>query len=149
MLFRSSTLSVDWYNIEVDDRIYRTGGLISAIDQSAISFYTNALDVEHSGIDIVFTTSHDWNDMNSTDVSFAYGYNKIDVTGQSSVETNLRDDDGVLIVDNNGNFVTALVNPVSQGSIDNIENNFPNHRFVLTTNTSFGDDWNLLVRANF
>jgi len=133
----SSTLTVDWYNIEVDDRIYRTGGLVSTLDGSAISFYTNALNVEHSGIDIVFTTSHEWSDMASTDLSFAYGYNTVEITGQSSVATV------------NGAGDTVLVDPVSQGSIDNIENNFPNNRFVLTTNTSFGDDWNLLVRGNF
>ena len=133
----SSTLTLDFYKISVDDRIYRTGGLISTLDQTAISFYTNALDVEHTGFDLVFTTDIEWSDMTSTDVSFAYGYNKIEVVGQSLVET----------IDGNGD--TVLVSPVSDGSVDNIENNFPNHRFVLTTNTAFGDDWNLMLRANY
>jgi len=133
---QSSTLTFDLYKIAVDDRIYRTGGLV-AQDGSAFSFYTNALDVEHVGADLVFSTEIDWSDMTSTDVSFAYGYNKIDVVGQSAVET--LNEDGE----------TVNVDPVSQGSIDNIENNFPNHRFVLTTNTSVGDNWNVMVRANF
>ncbi len=132
----STTLTVDYYQIAVDDRIYRTGGLVAA-DGSAFSFYTNALDVEHSGIDIVLTSEIEWSEMTSTDISFAYGYNEIDVVGQSVVET--LNEDGDLV----------LVAPVSDGSIDNIENNFPNHRFVLTTNTLFGDDWNLVLRANY
>ncbi|MFT5520828.1 MAG: iron complex outermembrane receptor protein [Enterobacterales bacterium] len=131
----SSTLTVDYYKIDVDDRIYRSGGLVAA-DGSAFSFYTNALNVEHSGIDIVLSTQFEWSNMTTTDVAFAYGYNEIEVVSQTSVDT---------IVDD----AIVSVNPVSQGSIDNIENNFPNHRFVLTTNTGFGDDWNLMVRANF
>ncbi len=133
---QSTSLTVDYYQIIVDDRIYRTGGLV-APDGSAFSFYTNALDVEHSGIDIVLTSEIEWSEMVSTDVSFAYGYNEIDVVGQSLVET----------VNDAGDLV--LVAPVSDGSIDNIENNFPNHRFVFTTNTLLNDDWNLMVRANF
>jgi len=133
----STTLTVDYYQIAVDDRIYRTGGLVSPAPESRpFSFYTNALDVEHSGIDIVLTSDFEWSDMTSTNVSFAYGYNKIEVVGQSSVETFTTG-------------VSTFVNPVSQGSIDNIENNFPNHRFVLTANTSFGDDLSFMVRANY
>lgn len=132
----STSLTVDYYQIAVDDRIYRTGGLVAS-DGSAFSFYTNALDVEHSGIDIVLTSELEWSESVSTDVSFAYGYNEIEVVGQSLVETL------------NGDGDLVLVAPVSGGAIDNIENNFPNHRFVLTTNTLLNDDWNLMVRANF
>jgi len=135
----ATTLTVDFYKIEVDDRIYRTGGLVAA-DGSAFSFYTNALDVEHSGVDIVLTSEFEWSDMTSTNVSFAYGYNKIDIVGQTQVETS------------DGAGGTILVNPVLPGSNDqlvNIEQNFPKNRFVLTTNTGFGDDWNLMLRANF
>ncbi|MFT6734225.1 MAG: iron complex outermembrane receptor protein [Polaribacter sp.] len=133
----STTLTVDYYQIAVDDRIYRSGGLVSPAGR-AFSFYTNALDVEHSGIDIVLTSDFEWSEMTSTNVSLAYGYNKIEVTGQSSVETF----DPV-------SGLSTFVDPVSQGSIDNIENNFPNHRFVVTANTSFGDDWNFMVRGNY
>jgi len=133
----STTLTVDFYKIEVDDRIYRSGGLVAA-DGSAFSFYTNALDVEHSGVDVVLTSDFEWSDDVSTNVSFAYGYNKIEVVGQSAVDT-LDTDTGL----------TVSVLPVSGGSIDNIENNFPNHRFVLTANTELSDDWSVMLRANF
>jgi iron complex outermembrane receptor protein len=124
----NTTLTMDYYNVEVDDRIYRTGDIAVPGTTNTISFYTNALDVEHEGVDIVVTSGVDWNDTTSTDVSFAFAYNKINVTGQSQV---------------------GGVNPVSDGLIEDIENNYPNERFVLTTNTYFGDKWNLLARANF
>jgi iron complex outermembrane receptor protein len=41
------------------------------------------------------------------------------------------------------------VNPVSEGIIDDIENNYPNERFVLTANTNLSESWNLLLRANY
>jgi iron complex outermembrane receptor protein len=124
----STTLTVDYYNVEVDDRIYRTGDIAVPGTTNTISFYTNALDVEHEGVDIVVTSAIDWSDSASTDLSFAFAYNKIDVTGQSQV---------------------GGVNPVSASLIEDIENNYPNERFVLTGNTYFGDKWNLLARANF
>ena len=33
--------------------------------------------------------------------------------------------------------------------VEDIENNYPNHRFVLTTNTSLSDALNLMIRANY
>ena len=124
----NTTLTVDYYNVEVDDRIYRTGDIAVPGTTNTISFYTNALDVEHEGVDVVVTSGIDWSDTTSTDISFAFSYNKVSVTGQSPV---------------------GGVNPVSDSIIEDIENNYPNERFVLTTNTYFGDQWNLLARANF
>ena len=125
----NTTVTLDFYKIAVDDRIYRTGN-ISVDDPrfNSVSFYTNVLDVEHSGLDLVVSSTFDWDNSTSTDVAFSYGYNEIEVVNVREV---------------NGN------KPVSDSTIEDIENNFPNHRFVLTTNTNFGDDWNLMVRANF
>ncbi len=122
-----TTVTLDFYTIAVDDRIYRTGD-ISQADGSSISFYTNALDVEHSGFDLVVSSTFDWNNTVSSDVSFAYGYNKIEVVNQRMI---------------------SGVQPVSDSTVEDIENNFPNSRFVLTTNTALNDDWSLMVRANF
>ena len=122
-----TTLTVDAYLIEVDDRIYRTGDIpVPNTTSQTISFYTNALDVESQGVDIVLTSS--FGSTATTDLSLAYGYNEVDVVGQSPV---------------------GGVNPVSEGIIEDIENNYPNDRFVLTTNTSFAEKWNLLFRANY
>jgi len=125
----NTTLTLDFYQIAVDDRIYRTGNIpVDDPNFGSVSFYTNVLDVEHSGVDLVLSSAHDWNNSSATNIAFAYGYNKIKVTDVRQV---------------NGQ------SPVSGSTIEDIENNFPNHRFVLTTNTNFGDDWNLMIRANF
>ncbi|NND43796.1 MAG: TonB-dependent receptor [Xanthomonadales bacterium] len=128
----ASTLTVDFYKIEVDDRIYRTGNIplppLPSGLETSISFYTNALDVEHSGIDLVFTTAFDWSGGADTRMTFAYSYNEIDVTGQKLINNQ---------------------QPVGDDLIEDIENNYPEHRFVLTTNTSFNDKTNLLVRVNY
>lgn len=122
-----TTLTLDFYKIEVDDRIYRTGDIAQA-DGGSISFYTNALDVEHSGFDLVLSSSIDWSRDLTTEVSFAYGYNKIEVVAQRSVSD---------------------TKPVTDSTVEDIENNFPNSRFVLTTNTAINDNFNLMVRANY
>ena len=128
-LGKQTTLTVDAYKIEVDDRIYRTGDIpVPGTTDRTISFYTNALDVESQGVDIVLASGVDWSPSVNTDISLAFGYNEIDVVDQTPV---------------------GGVNPVSDGIIEDIENNYPNERFVLTTNTSFGEGWNLLARANF
>ena len=125
----ATTLTADLYLIQVDDRIYRTGDIsLDPMTTDTISFYTNALDVEHSGLDIVLTSSAEWGPSSSTDFTFAFNYNEIDVVSQKQI---------------NG------VNPVSDGLVEDIENNYPNDRFVLTTNTFFGDKANLMVRGNY
>jgi iron complex outermembrane receptor protein len=126
------SLTADLYQIEVDDRIYRTGD-IPVIDpaspeERSISFYTNAIDVEHRGLDIVANGSFDWGNSGSTDITFAYGYNKVEVTGQRLI---------------NGE------QPVNDGLVEDIEHNYPNHRFTLTGNTNFNENFNLLARVNY
>lgn len=124
-----TVLTLDAYSIEVEDRIYRTGDIpVPGTTSQTISFYTNALDVDHEGIDLVLTSGFTWSDTVHTDWNLALSYNEVDVVGQSPVG-------GVL--------------PVSEGIIEDIENNYPNERLVLTTNTFFAEGWNLLARANY
>jgi iron complex outermembrane receptor protein len=121
-------LTVDFYSVEVDDRIYRTGDIpIPGSDNQTLSFYTNAIDVEHEGVDIVLNGSIDWGTTN-TDITFAYAHNEIEVTGQRPVA-------GIL--------------PVSSSTIEDIENNYPQDRFTLSTNTFISEDVSLLVRASY
>jgi iron complex outermembrane receptor protein len=124
--FENTTVTLDVYQIEVDDRIYRTGDILTP--DGTISFYTNALDVEHSGLDLVVTSGFEWGNASGIDLTLAYGYNQIDVTGQTAI---------------NG------VNPVSDSLVEDIENNYPEHRWVLTGNTYFGEKLNLLARINY
>jgi len=127
----TTTLTMDYYMIQVDDRIYRTGD-IATEDGTSISYYTNALDLEHQGIDLVLTSNFEWSGNTSTVGTLAYSYNKVDVTGQT------------VVITPDGPFT-----PVSDGNVEDIENNFPNHRFVLTANTYFAENWNFLFRANY
>ncbi|VAV99009.1 TonB-dependent receptor [hydrothermal vent metagenome] len=123
----NTTMTVDFYKISVDNRIYRSGD-ITAADGSSISFYTNAMDVNYTGVDLVITSRQEWASNVSTDFSLAYNYNKINVVKQKLV---------------NG------IKPVSDATVEDIENNYPNNRFTLTANTLMGDKWNLLLRANY
>ena len=130
------TLTADIYRIEVDDRIYRTGDIpVPPLPTDppnaparSISFYTNAIDVEHEGLDIVATSSFDLSAVNSVDVSLAYAYNKVEVSGQKLIRG---------------------IQPVSDSLVEDIENNYPEHRWVLTGNWLFGENFNLLTRINY
>jgi len=123
----STTLTLDLYMVEVEDRIYRTGDITTDLGNT-ISFYTNALDVEHQGLDLVLTSDLEWGSGTSTSFTFAYNHNEIDVTDQTQV---------------NG------VNPVSDSLIEDIENNYPEDRFVFTANTRFAESWWFMFRANY
>ena len=128
----NTTLTVDLYQIEVDDRIYKTGNIPDPATGGSIAFYTNALDIKHTGFDVVLTTGWDWGSSASTDLTFAFSYTKADVTGQTEVQS-----------------PTGPILPVSASNIEDIENNYPNERFVLTANTAFSDDLSLLLRVNY
>jgi iron complex outermembrane receptor protein len=116
------SLTTDVYRIEVDDRIYRTGDISTSGGQT-ISFYTNTLDVVHQGADVVLTGG-----VGETDITFAYAYNKIEIAGQGLV---------------NG------VPPVGAGTVEDIENNYPNHRWTLSSMSHFTDKWDLMARATY
>ncbi|MGV6806744.1 MAG: TonB-dependent receptor plug domain-containing protein [bacterium] len=122
-LGEATTLTVDGYHIEVDDRIYRT-----EISIEDVSFFTNALDVEHRGIDVVLTSEIEWSESARTDVSFAYNYNTIEVKDAAVI---------------NGFQV------VSDDLVEDIENNYAEHNFTLTGNTYFYENWSLMTRARY
>jgi len=132
----SFTLTADVYKIEVDDRIYRTGDIpVPALPTDppglparSLSFFTNALDVEHTGLDIVASSTFDVGSSSSIDLAFAYSYNEVKVTGQKLV---------------------SGIQPVNDGLVEDIENNYPEHRFVLTGNWLMGDRFNIMARANY
>ncbi len=122
-------LTADFFRVEVDDRIYRTGDIAHpTLAGSTISFYTNALDIVSEGIDVVVTSDIEWSRDVMTVASLAANYNDISVTGQRSV---------------------GGIQPVADSIVEDIENNYPNFRFVLSTNTTFANNWNFMARANF
>ena len=126
----STSLTFDVYSISVEDRIYRTGDIPVApgVTSQTISFYTNALDVDHTGFDLVLSGSKEWGGGASTNWSLVFGYNEVDVVGQTPVRG---------------------INPVSEGIIEDIENNYPNERLVFNSTTRINDKWDFLGRINF
>jgi iron complex outermembrane receptor protein len=123
----STTLTIDAYKIEVDDRIYRTGDIENGLGGS-VSFYTNALDIEHRGIDLVLTSTLELIAGLETEASFAFNRNMTDVRDQKEI---------------NG------VKPVNDGLVEDIENNYPENRFVLNTLTQLNDQLSLMARLNY
>ena len=122
------TITFDIYDVDVDDRIVKTQDI--AIDHplfTKLSFYTNALNTETQGFDLVALYEREWNGGSNTSFSFAWNHNKTDVVSQNQV---------------NG------INPVSEGNIFNIENNLPEDRVSLTAR-HFSGNFTTTVRANY
>ena len=143
----NTTLTFDVYRIEVDDRIYRTGNIpVQPPDIGTLSFYTNALDVEHQGFDLILTSSWDYSANASSDLTVAIAYNEVDVVGQRAVQV------PIFVEIAPGNFDLVGFNavvPVSDSNVEDIENNYPNERAVVTLNNHFGDKFNFMARANY
>lgn len=126
-------LTADLYFISIDGRIYKTQNLPFTPPgtdiASNVQFFTNALDLEVLGFDIVFTTSFDWGVSDiTTDVTFAFNHNEVDVVSQSRV---------------NG------LQPVSDAEVEDIEDSYPMNRFTVSGNTLLTPQMDLLVRVNY
>ena len=125
-------LTVDAYNIDIDGRIYKTQNL-PFFDAAGVArnvqFFTNALNLEVTGVDVVATTHFDWGDSGvRTDVNFAYNHNEVDVVSQSRVN-------GIL--------------PVSAADVEDIERSYPEDRFSITASTLLTPRLDLMVRVNY
>ena len=129
----ATTLTADFYRIKVEDRIFKTQNL-PAIDPvtgvgSNVQFFTNALDISVTGVDLVLTTGWDWGAGGvSTALTAAYNHNKVKVDGQKAIN-------GIL--------------PVSEANVEDIEESFPQDRLTLTATTSAGGNWDFLTRINY
>ena len=140
-LFDSLSITVDLYRIEVDDRISKEGsiqitdpGLIAQLNFTEVSFYTNALNTETDGIDIVAIWDEDWDSGNfPTSVTLAWNHNETDVVSQNPV------------LDENGN----PIDPVSASTIFNIENNLSEDRVSLTWRQGLTEPFAMQLRANW
>ena len=127
------TLTADYYNIGVAGRIYRANLNTNPNqdDTNDTSFYTNVMDLNHSGIDLTLSTN--LMDLVSsigldTDIHFSYNMNSVEVTKNRMVK---------------GKQV------VSDEVIEDIENNYPSNNFTLTTYTPFMEHWSLLARGRY
>ena len=137
------TLTVDYYNIEVQDRISNTGliriadqtingvplpvileqsGIPGARDLESVDFYVNDFDTTTQGIDLVATYSYDWGDAGLTNFTLAWNWNETTVDKAGDV--------------------------ISRERRIELERFNPEHRGVFTINHSIGD-LGFLLRANY
>jgi iron complex outermembrane receptor protein len=122
-----ATLTFDLYKVAVDDRIYRTGDIDNGMGGS-LSFYTNALQLEHQGFDLVLSSSFELLSGIETNASLAFNHNTTKITDQDLI---------------NG------IQPVSDSLVEDIENNYPENRWVLNTFTNINDQLSFMARLNF
>jgi len=129
-------LTVDYFNIEVTDRITQTSaitltdedrqelidqGVTDAIGLNSVKFFTNDFDTTTQGIDIVANYA---NEMFGGDMSYALAYNYTETT-----------------VDKFGENVNEV-------KIFRLEKSLPEHKGSFTVNYSV-DSWSLMARANY
>lgn len=118
-------LTVDYYNVDVDNRIIKSRSLPLSGNPnfSEVAFYTNSLSTNTKGFDVVAVLNGQVN----TDFSLAWNHNSTEVTEVDLV---------------NG------LQPVSDGTVFNIENNLPKDRVSATLIHRFGK-FSAMLRANY
>ena len=129
-------VTVDYFNIEVTDRIATVSGikltqddintLLSQGVQDAssfdeVSYFTNDFDTDTTGVDIVANYSQDFMG-GENKYSLAYNWTETEVTQHSS--------------------------NISTERVRMIEENLPNQRWSFTTNHA-NDGWRLMARLNY
>lgn len=139
LVFRGQNwgMTIDYFNIEVDDRIALSRdfqlndeqraelvaeGFTGAVDLRDFRFYTNGLDTETKGVDVVISHSREWA-AGVTDLNLAYNYTDTEVS------------------DHDPDFL----NPAR---IKEIEENLPDSRMNITANHKMGD-WRFMLRYNW
>jgi len=122
------TLTLDYYKIDVDDRIVKTFNIPVVNPRfSSVSFYTNGLNTETQGVDFVAQYLVGWNSGGDTTFSLAWNWNETDVVSLNPV---------------NG------INPITPGTVFNIENNLPDNRVNFSIFHTI-NAWTFLMRANY
>lgn len=138
--FDELTMTVDFYNIAVDDRFYAVSTIDVSTDETSgdaydnylaleaagvegantiggVNYFQNAFDTTTSGVDIVATYT-----MDDTILTASLNYNKTEIDSDASAYLNAEDE-------------------------FDLENNAPNWKGVVSAKHSF-DDLSVLLRAN-
>jgi iron complex outermembrane recepter protein len=137
------TVTADYFNIEVTDRISNTGliriadqtingvplpvileqsGIPGARDLESVDFYVNDFDTTTQGIDLVATYVQDWGDIGITNFTLAWNWTETEIDQASAI--------------------------ISRNRRIDLENFNPENRGVFTINHAIGDI-GLLLRANY
>ncbi len=139
------TITIDAYQIRVDDRITitstLTGPAVSAIlvaaglspDISA-QYFTNAIDTRTRGVDVVATYRHGLFDVGTMNWNIGYNYNKTIITGIAPTPPEL--------ASLGAGF--ALFDRRAQ---NNVTQNLPRTKLLISNFTQIGD-WSLNTRLN-
>lgn len=118
-------LTFDMYSIDITGKIIKSRSL--AVENNPqfkkLAFYTNALDTKTTGYDLVAVYK-----MGETNLSLAMNHNETKVVRQNQV---------------NG------LNPVSDGNVENLENNLPQDRLTATVTRPIGNAMSAMVRLNY
>lgn len=138
----SFTVTADYYLVEVEDRIVKTFNIdvpntpaFQDVDFNKVAFYTNGLETETTGFDIIGIWNLDWAGGATTELSLAFNHNDTEITKVNEIDTD-------------GDPATPPVPPVSSGTIFNIENNLPENRVSFTVNHTM-DKIGLTLRGNW
>ena len=130
-VYADANMTLDVYVIDIKDRIYKTQTLPALDPRTGIgtnvSFYTNALDIQSRGFDIVYTVPFTYQEYHS-DLSIAINHNTVEVQGQSLV---------------NG------IAPVPLADIEDIENSYPKLKIIFTSTTYISPKLEMLIRSNY
>lgn len=136
-------VTLDYYNIEVTDRIsqsskinltdtdrdaLRAAGVRNVDSIQQVSFFTNDFDTTTEGIDLVANYAMDILNGRGT-FSLAYNWNETTVDRISTPPAGR----------------PAITGP---DKVSRLENDLPNHRATLSWNQSW-DDWSFFARANY
>ncbi len=134
--FGDVDVTIDAYNIEVDERIAQSetfnvsdadrqilkdAGFPGADDMASYRFFTNDFDTETNGVDVVATMPLALTSCCEGDISFIYNYNKTEVK------------DSQLL---------------SDARIKQLEENLPRHRANISLTQSWGN-WNAGARVSY
>jgi iron complex outermembrane receptor protein len=141
------TLTLDYYFIALDDQIWRSSLLpVSNEDRANLqelgfpgdealfaSFFTNDIDTETSGVDLVATYNIDWGG-GSTTISLAGNVNSTEVTRRTNRQTDPTDPNPVYFV--------------NDADVFDIENGDPEYRAVFTARHGWANDVFARIRAS-
>ena len=140
------SLTVDYYNIEIDDRFnaistrdvsadpnagvaydnflaLQAAGVAGANSIGGVFYFTNAFDSETTGLDIVASYPIEWDNGQSTNLQLAYNWNENELASDAS----------------------AFLNEEEAFDFENVD---PNIRWNLTANHSIGDV-NIIGRVRY
>ena len=134
------TLTIDYYNIEIDDRFnaistrdvstdptsgdaytnflaLQAAGVVGAESIGGVFYFQNAFDSETRGIDIVASYPVEWDNGQSTDLQFAFNWNESELASDASAFLNEEEQFDFENADPNTRWNLTAVHNVGEFSI--------------------------------